>query len=141
MQDSPLTLKAKLFRGLGDPSRLAIVEALRSGEKTVSELVTVTTLSQPNVSAHLSCLKDCGLLASRQEGRNVFYALADPLMETLFEAAERLLSRVTERITRCSNYQCQTANKCVRNKECASSEPVGGARRGTIKISLAEGKV
>ena len=59
------SLKAKIFRGLADPSRLAILEALRSGEKRISEIVTLTGLSQPNVSGHLTCLKDCGLLVSR----------------------------------------------------------------------------
>lgn len=50
--DLSLSLKAKFFRGLADTSRLARLEALRGGEKTVSELVTLTGLSQPNVSHH-----------------------------------------------------------------------------------------
>lgn len=114
-------LKAKLFRGLADPSRLAILEAVRSGAKTVSEIVAATTLSQPNVSAHLACLKDCGLVASRKEGRHVFYALGDLRIEVLFQAAEGILSRTAERLSCCSNYECRTAKKCVSDKECASS--------------------
>src|SRR3712207_9473743 len=66
-----------LFRSLADPSRLAILEALRSGEKTVTELVEATGLSQPNASAHLSCLRGCGLVTSRQAGRFVRYAITD----------------------------------------------------------------
>lgn len=57
-----LALKAKLFRGFADPSRLAVLEALKDGARCVSEVVGITGLSQPNVSAHLSCLEDCGLL-------------------------------------------------------------------------------
>lgn len=53
-------LKAKLFRGFGDPSRLSILDALRNGPLTVSELIEATGLSQSNVSNHLGCLRDCG---------------------------------------------------------------------------------
>ena len=115
------SLKAKLFRGLADPSRLAILEAVRSRAKTVSEIVAATALSQPNVSAHLACLKDCGLVASRQEGRHVFYALGDLRIETLFQAAEGILSRTAERLACCANYECRTAKKCTSDKECVSS--------------------
>jgi DNA-binding transcriptional ArsR family regulator len=137
-QNLSVILKAKLFRGLSDPSRLSIVEALRSGKKTVSEIVTATQLSQPNASAHLSCLKDCGLLTSRQEGRCVFYALSDPNMEVLIEAAERILSQVTERISCCTNYECQTAKKCMSDKQCTSSVRVSAR---AVNIPLAKGQV
>lgn len=136
-QNLSLTLKAKLFRGLADPSRLAIVEALRSGAKTVSEIVASTNLSQPNASAHLACLKDCGLVASRQEGRHVFYRLHDPRMEALFQAAEGIIAAVSERISCCSNYECQTARKCVSDTQCVSPASV---KRRTVKIPLAESR-
>jgi ArsR family transcriptional regulator, cadmium/lead-responsive transcriptional repressor len=141
VKNSTLTLKAKLFRGLADPSRLAIIESLRSGEKIVSELVTATALSQPNVSGHLTCLKDCGLVTSRQEGRCVFYALSDPNMEALITAAESILARLAEQITGCSNYKCQSEKKCVRNKDCNSSVRVSpsASNKRMSNISLAEG--
>ena len=143
VKNHALTVKAKLFRGLSDPSRLAIIETLRSGEKMVSELVTATALSQPNVSGHLTCLKDCGLVTSRQEGRCVFYALSDPNMETLIMAAENILARLAEQITSCSNYQCQSEKKCVRNKDCASSVHVSPAARSkrAVNIALIEGQI
>ena len=72
-----LELRAKLFRGLGDPSRLAILDALVSGERNVQEIVGHTGLGQPNVSNHLRCLLDCGLVSRRSEGRFVRYRLAD----------------------------------------------------------------
>ena len=103
--DLALTLKAKLFRGLADSSRLAILEALRSGEKTVSEVVAATGLSQPNVSAHLACLRDCGLVIGRQEGRFVYYALTDPRVEDILRGAESILAGVAERIYRCTRYE------------------------------------
>lgn len=122
-QNLNLTLKAKLFQGLADPSRLAIVEALRSGERTVSELVAHTKLSQPNVSAHLACLKSCGLVVGRQEGRRVFYTLKDQRMKLLIEAAEGILSSISKKISSCSNYECQANEKCV-SEECAAFIPL-----------------
>jgi ArsR family transcriptional regulator, cadmium/lead-responsive transcriptional repressor len=124
MAESPptsLTLRAKLFRGLADPSRLAIVETLRQRARTVSEIVTATTLSQPNVSAHLACLKGCGLLASRQMGKHVIYALSDPHLEVLMQAADAILSATAERISCCSNYECVSTKQCSSGKHCASS--------------------
>ena len=64
-------LAAKLFRGFADPSRLAILQALRDGPRSVGQLVATTGLSQPNVSNHLACLRDCGLVASERVGRRV----------------------------------------------------------------------
>ncbi|WP_029215124.1 ArsR/SmtB family transcription factor [Kallotenue papyrolyticum] len=102
---SGLALKAKLFRGLSDPSRLALIEALRDGEKTVSQLVEATGLSQPNASAHLACLRDCGIVEKRQAGRYAFYALADDQVEALLCAAEELLARIGAQIFACTRYR------------------------------------
>jgi DNA-binding transcriptional ArsR family regulator len=105
IQDLGLGLKAKLFRGFADPSRLAILEALRDGEQTVSELVAATGLTQPNASAHLACLKDCGLVTSRQQGRYVRYALADERIDGVLRGAEEILARVAERVYACTRYE------------------------------------
>lgn len=104
-QDLSFALKAKFFRGLADPSRLAILEALRSGERTVSEVVAATGLSQPNASAHLACLKDCGLVTSRQEGRFVHYRLADPRIEKVLRSAEDIPATIAARIYACARYE------------------------------------
>ena len=61
-QSQSTRLKAKLFRGFSDPSRLAILDVLRSRAMTVSEIVEATGLSQSNTSNHLGCLRDCGLV-------------------------------------------------------------------------------
>lgn len=102
VHDLSLTLKAKLFRGLADPSRLTILEVLRDGEKTVSELVVATGLSQPNASAHLACLKGCGLVSSRQEGRYVHYRIADERTEEVLRAAEGILADVAAKVYACT---------------------------------------
>ena len=102
IQDPSLALKAKLFRGLADPSRLAILEALRDGEKTVGELVEATGLSQPNASGHLACLRECGLVLGRQAGRYVYYAVADRRMEDVLRGAEGILADVAARVYACT---------------------------------------
>jgi ArsR family transcriptional regulator, cadmium/lead-responsive transcriptional repressor len=99
-----LALTAKLFRGFADPSRLAILELLRDGERCVSDLVGETGLSQPNVSGHLTCLKDCGLVAARQQGRFVYYRLADPEVAEVLANAHGILARLADRIAACVNY-------------------------------------
>lgn len=100
-----LELSAKLFRGFADPSRLAILEALREREHCVSELIAATGLTQSNVSGHLSCLRDCGLVTSRQEGRFVYYRLADPEVALMLAGAENILSQLSDRIAACINYR------------------------------------
>lgn len=100
-----LTLKAKLFHGFADPSRLAIIETLRSGEKPVSMIVLETALSQPNVSAHLACLRDCGLVESRQDGRRVYYRLADPRTEEVLRMIEDILADIAANVYACTRYR------------------------------------
>lgn len=97
-------LKAKLFRGFADPSRLSILEALRDGPQTVSQVVEATGLGQSNVSNHLSCLRDCGLVVSEQQGRYVHYSLSDPRVETFLQLAEELLADVARGVYECTLY-------------------------------------
>ncbi len=83
--------RAKLFRGLSDPSRLSILEALRPRPRSVGELAKETGLSQPGVSNHLACLLDCGLVGREARGRFAYYALAGEQVEALLQTAEALL--------------------------------------------------
>ena len=95
---------AKLFRGFADPSRLAIVEALRDGPRAVGELVDLTGLTQPNVSNHLACLKDCGLVTCERRGRSVLYSLRDARVEAVLGLAEELLAETATGVKSCGNY-------------------------------------
>ena len=81
-----------LFRGLADPARLAIVRHLALGEHRVVDLTAHLGLAQSTVSGHLACLRDCGLVAARAEGRASLYSLARPELLDLLAAAERLLA-------------------------------------------------
>ncbi|MGC2571417.1 MAG: metalloregulator ArsR/SmtB family transcription factor [Candidatus Nitrosopolaris sp.] len=86
-----LSLKTKLFRGLGDSTRLSILECLRSGEKSNSQIVEETGHSQSNVSNHLSCLLDCGLVQNRREGKNIFYSLRNKKVSKILEVTPSCL--------------------------------------------------
>lgn len=98
-----LTTVAQLFHGFSDGSRLAIVEALRDGERRVSDVVAETALTQPNVSMHLACLWECGLVAREKRGREVFYRLVAGVSE-LLAAADLVLTQAGETVGTCPRY-------------------------------------
>ena len=102
-------VKAKLFRGFGDPSRLGILDALRGGPLTVGQIVAATGLTQPNVSNHLGCLRDCGLVAAEQRGRYVTYQLSDDRVGLLIELGETLVADVAKGVYQCTRYNLPKA--------------------------------
>lgn len=77
MTDELFEPVAERFRALGEPARLRILNALRSGEASVGELVELTGLSQANLSKHLQLLHALGFVTRRKQGLFVYYALAD----------------------------------------------------------------
>lgn len=95
-QAQAISLKAKLFRGFSDPSRLAILDALRTGSLTVTEIVTITGLGQSNASNHLGCLRDCGLVVAKQQGRYMRYQLSDSRVAAILGLSEGLLADVAK---------------------------------------------
>jgi ArsR family transcriptional regulator, cadmium/lead-responsive transcriptional repressor len=98
-----------LFHSFSDPSRLAILRHLALREHKVVELTDHLGLAQSTVSKHLACLKDCGLVTSRPEGRASVFSLthADALMD-LLAAAERLLGLTGDAVALCPNFGTQT---------------------------------
>jgi len=101
--------KTRLFRGLAESSRLAILETLRTGERSVSELVEATGLTQPNVSNHLACLLGCGLVHREQRGRHVIYSLSDARVDVLLGMVEDLLRDLADAITSCPHCAAREA--------------------------------
>ncbi len=100
-QDADVTAAVCLFRGLADPARLAIVRHLALGEHRVVDLTAHLGLAQSTVSGHLACLRDCGLVTARADGRASLYSLARPELLDLLAAAERLLDATGEAVTLC----------------------------------------
>jgi len=106
-----IEIQAKLFRGFSDPSRLSILDALREGALTVSEIVETTGLSQSNVSNHLGCLRDCGLVTAEQKGRFVYYELSDERVGQLLMLADQLLADVAKGVYECTRYNVKEAKR------------------------------
>ena len=102
---SDVAVAAQLFRGLGDPTRLAILTELLDGERRVVDLVEALGCSQSNVSGHVACLKECGLVNDRPQGRSVYYRLATPAVVDLLRQAEALLAEVGQHVALCGNYR------------------------------------
>lgn len=95
---------AALFRSLGDPARLAILRRLGAGEARVVDLTGELGLAQATVSAHLACLRDCALVASRPVGRASMYRLARPQLAGLLAGAEALLGATGNAVVLCPVY-------------------------------------
>lgn len=104
-QSSAVQLAAKLFCGFGDRTRLAILIVLSGGERRVSDVVEALDGSQGNISGHLRCLKDCGLVVDRQSGREVHYRIAHDEALDVLRSVERLLAVTGHEIELCPNYK------------------------------------
>ena len=96
-------IRAAFFRGLSDPSRLSLIEELARGARRVTDLAAATGLSQPNVSKHLACLWDCGLVERERRGTEVHYRLVAGLREVL-AGADEVLVTTGERVAACPRY-------------------------------------
>ncbi len=104
-ESAALSAAACLFRSLGEPARLAIVRHLTLGEHRVVDLVAHLGLAQSTVSAHLACLRDCGLVESRPVGRASMFSLChDAAVLGVLAAAERLLAATGDAVVLCPVY-------------------------------------
>lgn len=92
---------AKYFRGLGDPTRVRILELLAEREHSVGELVARLGAAQPRVSNHLACLRWCGFVDSRREHRTVRYRVSDARVLGMLELARALIADESEHIAAC----------------------------------------
>jgi DNA-binding transcriptional ArsR family regulator len=90
-------MQAEFCKGMAHPKRIRILRELRGGEKSVSDLAKRTALPQANVSQHLALLRRFGLLSSRREGNNVYYAISD---HTIVEACELVRSFIAKNLSK-----------------------------------------
>ena len=105
-----LSVAACLFRGFSDPSRLAIIRHLLLGDHRVVDLTDHLGLAQSTVSKHLACLRDCGLVESRPEGRaSVFHLTHPDATLDLLSTAEKLLDLTGDAVALCPTYGTQTS--------------------------------
>jgi DNA-binding transcriptional ArsR family regulator len=92
-----MALVAERFKALAEPARLQILNCLRSGEMTVSELVDETGFRQANVSKHLQLLHAMGFVRRRKNGLFMYYALAD---RAVFKLCDTMCGRLEQEMKR-----------------------------------------
>lgn len=107
-QPAEADIVAKYFRGLGDPTRLRILELLATDERSVGEVVAALELPQPKVSSHLACLRWCGFVESRREFRTVYYRVGDERVEAMIGLARSLLTDNAEHVAACRRIDRET---------------------------------
>lgn len=84
--------KAEFFRSLGHPARLRILELLRSGERSVSELQAELEIEASSVSQQLAVLRAKNIVATRRAGTSVFYSVRDPQVFQLLDVARDIFN-------------------------------------------------
>jgi DNA-binding transcriptional ArsR family regulator len=87
-------VKAELFRTLGHPVRIRVLELLQDGPKPVRDLLTMIEVEPSSLSQQLAVLRRAGLVASTREGSMVIYSLSTPDVADLLSAARRILGTV-----------------------------------------------
>lgn len=99
-----LDLKIKFLRAFGDKTRVQILECLKNDEKTVSQIVESVEGNQSNISQHLACLRGCGIIVGRQEGKYVYYGLRNKQIKELLDTFDNVLSQIQDDIACCDNH-------------------------------------
>ena len=82
--------KAEFFKALANPVRIAILDRLRDGEKSVNDLAAPFDIEQAAVSQHLAVLRNKRLVQTRKEGNSVYYSITDPAIFDLLDDAARI---------------------------------------------------
>ena len=92
MNDPVRVFKAELFKALGHPARLRLLDLLRGGERTVSDLQASLELEGSAVSQHLMVLRARQLVEPRREGTNVYYRIRHPAVLTIMDAGRAIFA-------------------------------------------------
>jgi len=85
-------VKAEFFKTLGHPARIRVLEVLREGELSVSDLVPAVGLEASHLSQQLAVLRRANLVETRKEGTSVLYSVANPMIFELLDVARRILT-------------------------------------------------
>lgn len=104
MITSNLDLKTELIHGFSNKTRLEILETIKHGEKTVSQIIDAIEANQSSVSQHLACLRGCGLIVSRQEGKYVYYKLRNEKIAMLLTMFDDVLDEVESSMGSCKSH-------------------------------------
>ena len=93
MTNTPIyQLKAEFFKTLGHPARIRVLEVLRKGERSVSDLVPEVGLEASHLSQQLAVLRRANLVQTRKEGTSVVYSVANSMVFELLDVARQILT-------------------------------------------------
>jgi DNA-binding transcriptional ArsR family regulator len=105
MEVNQLDVKAKFIRGFSDKTRLQILHSIKNKELTVSQIVDELKGNQSNISQHLACLKGCGIIVGRQEGKYVYYSLRNEQIIQLLHMMDVVFYQVEAQVAACDKYE------------------------------------
>jgi DNA-binding transcriptional ArsR family regulator len=91
-RDALRRFKAEFFKALANPLRIHILDSLREGERSVSELRDILDVEMPNVSQQLAVLRGKNLVLARKDGNNVYYRVSDPAIFKLLDDAREVFN-------------------------------------------------
>ncbi|MEK3883112.1 metalloregulator ArsR/SmtB family transcription factor [Paenibacillus sp. PL2-23] len=104
MDHTMLTTKVKFIRGFGDKTRLQILDSIKQEEKSVTQLMAEVEASQSSISQHLGCLKECGLIVGRQEGKFMYYSLSSDRIKLLLDMMDEVFMEVQTGVECCDQH-------------------------------------
>jgi len=99
-----IDLKIKLIHGFSNKVRLQILGCIKEKEKTVSQIVEELKGNQSNISQHLACLKGCGIIVGRNEGKYCYYSLRNERIRELLEMFDTVLVDVHADVACCVSH-------------------------------------
>ncbi|WP_438823937.1 ArsR/SmtB family transcription factor [Bacillus sp. JJ1566] len=97
-------MKVKLIHGFSNKTRIQILESIKDQEKTVSQIVEEINGNQSNISQHLACLKGCGIIVGRNEGKYCYYSLRNQHIRDLLSMFDVVLGDVENDVACCERY-------------------------------------
>ena len=104
MQNIYIDMKVKLIHGFSNKTRIQILESIKDQEKTVSQIVEETKGTQSNISQHLACLKGCGIIVGRNEGKYSYYSLRNQHIRDLLTMFDVVLEDVENDVACCDRH-------------------------------------
>ncbi|NAP00948.1 metalloregulator ArsR/SmtB family transcription factor [Halomonas sp. MG34] len=104
MLQGDIDTKMKFLHGLSNKTRVQILESIKEDEKTVSQIVQDLNGNQSNISQHLTCLKGCGLVVGRQDGKYVYYRVRNQLVRDLLTMIDVVLEDVEKDVACCDSH-------------------------------------
>jgi len=104
MKNTDIDMKVKLIHGFSNKTRIQILESIKSKEKTVSQIVEEIKGNQSNISQHLACLKGCGIIVGRNEGKYCYYSLRNQNIRDLLAMFDVVLEDVQNDVACCERH-------------------------------------